>query len=90
VDRKVDRKIIKLPQKPIYEISTKITSPYDIDDPERPVLDIIINSNGGDAEILKSMYTILDIAKARGAIVRTTKDLEIVCKPCNLDFELEG
>jgi len=25
-----------------------------------------------------------------GAIVRTTKDLEIVCKPCNLDFELEG
>ena len=64
--------VIKLPQKPIYEISKKIISPYDIDDPERPVLDIIINSNGGDGEILKSMYTILDIAKARGAIVRTT------------------
>lgn len=25
-----------------------------------------------------------------GAIVRTTKDLEIICKPCMLDFELEN
>lgn len=25
-----------------------------------------------------------------GAIVRTTRDLEIVCKPCNLDFVMEG
>lgn len=25
-----------------------------------------------------------------GAIVRTTRDLEIICKPCGLDFEMEG
>lgn len=63
--------VIKLPKKPIYEMSTKIKSPYDIEDKERPVLDIIINSNGGFTMILKGIYTILNLAKARGAIIRT-------------------
>lgn len=64
--------ILSMQQKPIYQASTKIVSPYDIDDPERPVLDIFINSHGGEISVLNSLSTLLNIAKMRGAIIRTT------------------
>jgi len=64
--------IHKMPTMPIYKIGTKITSPYDTKDIKNPILDIYIDSNGGNSRMLFDIITLLSIAKARGAIIRTT------------------
>lgn len=57
---------------PAYKTNTKLTSPYDIDTSKNPVIDVYINSNGGDIPILHAISTLLSIAKSKGAIIRTT------------------
>ena len=61
-----------LPTHPIYSTKHEQTSPYDTKDIINPIIDIYINSNGGDVSILHSISTLLGIAKNRGAIIRTT------------------
>lgn len=64
--------VLELPNEPIYKASTKITSPYDTDLINNPIIDIFIDSNGGDTNMLNNISTLLNIAKMRGAIIRTT------------------
>lgn len=61
-----------LPTHPIYSAKHEQTSPYDTKDIINPIIDIYINSNGGDASILHSISALLSIARSRGAIIRTT------------------
>ena len=61
-----------LPIHPIYSTKHEQTSPYDTKDIINPIIDIYINSNGGDASILHSISALLSIARSRGAIIRTT------------------
>lgn len=61
-----------LTPQPIYEQKSKIISPYDIDDKENTIIDIFIDSNGGLVSTLHNITTMLNIAKMRGAIIRTT------------------
>ena len=61
-----------LPTYPIYSTKHEQTSPYDTKDIINPIIDIYINSNGGDASILHSISALLSIARSRGAIIRTT------------------
>ena len=65
-----------LPIHPIYNTKHEQTSPYDTKDIINPIIDIYINSNGGDASILHSISALLSIARSRGAIIRTT----VLCK----------
>lgn len=71
--------VANLPQKPIYTQKSEIVSPYDIDkknpytDEDMPtIIDIFIDSNGGDTHVLHDLSTLLSMAKMRGAIIRTT------------------
>lgn len=64
--------ILKLPQMPKLDTSIKIVSPYDIDTPERPVLDFFIDSCGGYVHMLNDISTLMNIAKYKGTIIRTT------------------
>ncbi len=64
--------IHQMPVTPIYDISTYITSPYATEHIKNPILDIYIDSNGGDVRVLQDISTLLGIAKSRGAIIRTT------------------
>lgn len=50
---------------------TAIQSPYDINS-KTPVIDVFINSPGGNIHIMNSIMTFLNIARSRGAIIRTT------------------
>ncbi|MBQ5700449.1 MAG: ATP-dependent Clp protease proteolytic subunit [Alphaproteobacteria bacterium] len=63
-----------LPHRPIYKQSSKLVSPYSIDtNKKRPVIiDVFIDSNGGNVRVLHDITTLLSIAKMRGAIIRTT------------------
>jgi len=65
-----------------YTVIAKSTSPY-----ERILsANFTIPSRDDSIE-----YQVSDTANNGSLILTvTTKDLEIVCKPCNLDFELEG
>lgn len=63
--------IYKLPVMSMYDTTTKVTSPYDINI-KNPVIDIFIDSPGGDGDLLRDISTLLNIAKHRGAIIRTT------------------
>lgn len=64
--------IRELPATPIYKSSTEIISPYETRDIKNPIIDIFIDSNGGDVNMLNNLSTLLNFAKARGAIIRTT------------------
>lgn len=64
--------VFSLPQNTIYQANTQIISPYDISDNKHPIIDVFINSNGGDGNILDSIVALLSIAKLNGAIIRTT------------------
>lgn len=55
-----------------YKCTVTLKSPYDIDTKQYNVIDVFINSNGGDITILNTITTLLSIAKSKGAIVRTT------------------
>ncbi len=50
----------------------EITNPYQISFPATPIIDIYINSTGGDTTIMNSIMTQINLARARGAIIRTT------------------
>lgn len=64
--------IRQLPTEPIYKANQKIVSPYDAFAVSNPIIDIFIDSNGGDTNMLNDISTLLNIAKMRGAIIRTT------------------
>lgn len=64
--------ILSLPIQPTYKLSAKITSPYDIKEINNPIIDIFIDSLGGAESALQNISTLLNIAKSRGAIIRTT------------------
>ena len=64
--------IFSLPTHPIYKASTKITSPYNTNKISNPIIDIFIDSLGGSETALQNISTLLNIAKSRGAIIRTT------------------
>jgi len=49
----------------------QLTSPYDIDKKNCSVLDIYLDSKGGDTHVLRQITSILALAKNKGAIVRT-------------------
>ena len=68
----LSNKILKLPQMPKFDTSIKIENPYIIDDPKRPVIDFFIDSYGGYANMLNDLSTLINLAKYKGAIVRTT------------------
>ncbi len=62
-----------MPTKPVYTAQGQIESPYSINhSEEQPVIDIFIDSCGGDTIILQDLTALLNIAKLRGAIIRTT------------------
>lgn len=63
--------IRELPVVPIYESKSTIISPYNTTD-KNPIIDIFIDSNGGSTRVLRDISTLLNYAKARGAIIRTT------------------
>lgn len=64
--------VMKLEPRDEYKGNIKLKSPYDIDTSKYNVIDVFINSNGGDITILNSISTLLGIAKSKGAIIRTT------------------
>ena len=64
--------VMKLEPRNEYKCKTRLKSPYDIDTSKYNVIDVFINSNGGDITILNSISTLLGIAKSKGAIIRTT------------------
>jgi len=47
------------------------TSPYDINK-SAPTIDVFINSGGGQCSYMDSIMTFLNIARSKGAIIRTT------------------
>ena len=64
--------VFSLPQTSLYQTDTQIISPYDITNDTHPIIDVFINSAGGDGKILDSIVALLGIAKSGGAIIRTT------------------
>lgn len=64
--------VFSLPQTSLYQTDTQIISPYDITNDTHPIIDVFINSAGGDGKILDSIVALLGIAKSKGAIIRTT------------------
>lgn len=68
----ISNMIQELPITPKYAAKGTITSPYDTTGIKNPIIDIYIDSNGGDTNMLRDISTLLNIAKSRGAIIRTT------------------
>lgn len=64
--------VLHIPPAPIYQIGAHIESPYAPNPDGRPIIDVFINSCGGDGKILDSIVALLGIAKSKGAIIRTT------------------
>lgn len=63
-----------LPWCKVYSSHTKITNPYKFNRSElkNPIIDVYINSGGGKLSEAKSIMTLLNLARAKGAIIRTT------------------
>lgn len=58
---------------PIYAIKNNtIKNPYVLPDPSIQVVDVYINSGGGLLSQAKSIMALLNLARAKGAIIRTT------------------
>ncbi len=57
---------------PQWDTSTVIKSPYDISNIKNPIIDVFIDSCGGEEHVLSNIMALLNIAKHRGAIIRTT------------------
>lgn len=64
--------IFSLEPMPIYHSSGTITSPYDTKNIKNPIIDIFIDSTGGTENALQNLSALLNIAKSRGTIIRTT------------------
>lgn len=59
---------------PVYERSKHITNPYQLasNGIKNPVIDVYINSYGGSIDEANSIMSLLNLARAKGAIIRTT------------------
>ncbi len=55
----------------LFAESAKLANPYNLPSEYPPVIDIYINSCGGDNTILSSITSLLNLARAKGAIIRT-------------------
>lgn len=64
--------VMNLEPRDKYTLNTALKSPYEIDTQKYNVIDVFINSNGGNVDILNSITTLLGIAKSKNAIIRTT------------------
>ena len=64
--------VMNLEPRAEYKCKGTLKSPYDIDTKQYNIIDVFINSNGGDVTILNTITTLLGIAKSKGAIIRTT------------------
>ena len=64
--------VYSLPVQQMYSLPATITNPYDLGNSDCKIIDVFINSPGGDTRILNSISTLLSIAKSRGAVIRTT------------------
>ncbi len=64
--------VMKLPVQTKYTQSNTLVSPYDTYELKNPIIDVYINSSGGELNILNSIAALLSTAKNRGAIIRTT------------------
>jgi len=56
---------------PLFAESAKLKNPYNLPTEYPPVVDIYINSPGGINNILTSVTSLLNLARAKGAIIRT-------------------
>ncbi len=56
---------------PLFTESAKLENPYNLPKQYPPVVDIYINSPGGCNTILTSITSLLNLARAKGAIIRT-------------------
>ncbi len=61
-----------LPFGSIYTGGIKIENPYQISQDAHPVIDVYINSVGGWLSQAKSIMALLNLARAKGSIIRTT------------------
>lgn len=61
----------KMPFASNYDYNTPIESPYYLNT-NTPVIDVFINSPGGKIYIMNTIMTFLNIARNKGAIIRTT------------------
>ena len=58
---------------PVFEpAQANVSNPYSFNSAEHPIIDVYINSNGGNLPQTKSIMTLLNLARAKGAIIRTT------------------
>lgn len=57
--------------RPMYNTNHKIKSPYEIPK-DNQVLDVFINSSGGDFDVLSQISFLFGLAKSRGWIIRTS------------------
>lgn len=62
--------ILSLPPSPIYTSGANMSSPYEIQQ-NNPILDVYINSGGGNFEVLLQFESLFGLAKNHGFIVRT-------------------
>lgn len=61
-----------LPFKPIQQITPAPNNPYQIIENDYNIIDVYINSNGGSLSQTKSIMALLNMARAKGAVIRTT------------------
>jgi len=57
---------------PLFAESAKLENPYNLPHEYPPVIDVYINSPGGVHTPLVSITSMLNLARAKGAIIRTT------------------
>lgn len=58
---------------PVFDFATALVeNPYSFHIDEHPIIDVYINSPGGQLNQTKAIMTLLNLARARGAIIRTT------------------
>lgn len=58
---------------PIFDSATaQVINPYSFSAENHPIIDVYINSGGGNLSQTKSIMTLLNLARAKGAIIRTT------------------
>jgi len=68
----VDRLPWDAPYDTSLGVGATIKNPYNLPNTAPAVVDVYINSSGGDVDATKSILGLLNIARAKGAIIRTT------------------
>lgn len=63
----------ELPWNPVFDSAlVDVQNPYAFSMQNQPIIDVYINSGGGHLSPTKSIMTLLNLARAKGAIIRTT------------------